>query len=82
MSELKNFVLTQDINRGRQPYKRKFDIIPNSWIFKEKINSKFKCYYPSKPWTEVESMVRELEQPDKSWDIYTIKCLYNTGKYS
>lgn len=80
---LKNFVVVRFIYPGRQTEHKELDIVPKSWIFLD--NKKFKCYYPPDspvPQDEVESIVKELKKPDPgSWDIYSVKCLYNIGMF-
>lgn len=83
MSTLKNLVVIKFIEfepgeKAPKDAEKQYDVLPKSWIYKE--NKIFKCFYPPPPWTVVKSMAKKLEDPDKSWQTLTIKCLFNTGK--
>lgn len=80
ISILQNYVVVEFIGRGQKG--KLIDIVPQSWIHVDRFAEKIKCFYPPQErLNEVQFMVKRSMEPDSSWKLFYVKCLYNTGTY-
>lgn len=73
-----DYLLIEFITRGKKT-KRFIDAVPQSWVTYDVKQKKFMCFFPPKPYTKFDDLVKEQAPADKNWDIHNVKVRGHAG---
>lgn len=71
------------MSRKKNCTERKLNIVPYKWLDVETKNSKFnlKCRFPPSNYELVPQLVREEQEPDFNWKLYSVIIAGDGGTY-